>query len=384
MEIAEDKYVKKWLRERDVKKSSTEQYQRIMKKYTTYHQQTPTALIEEARKEQAEQPWLSERKINERLYDFYNHLKENKITSSKAYLTTVRSFYGHFEIQLPKMRIKNPAKEQQLSTDIPGKKEIGLALENTKQRYKAIILFMASTGLSMSDVLNLTITDFLTALNISSIDEIASLLGKKETELVGLWQGHRFKNGIPYITFNSPESTKNIIKYLLERKWVLKPDQYLFTNTWNNGNIAIRTFNNQFVAINDRCGFGKSGKHHYFTSHQLRRFFSTTLTEHRVPYLFVQWMTGHKLPSVPGAYNKPSLQALREEYLRVLPYITIREKVKVNLLTDDRLAEIEEKLLKEKKEKEDMKARLELLESLADKELDQVKKAKKDLPEPKK
>jgi len=132
---------------------------------------------------------------------------------------------------------------------------------------------MASTGLSMSDVLNFTIQDFLTALNITNVDEITSLSGKRETELIGLWQGRRFKNDISYITFNSPESTKNIIKYLLDRKWKLKSDQRLFTNTWNNGPIAIRTFNNQFVAINDRCGFGKSGKHHYFTSHQLRRFF---------------------------------------------------------------------------------------------------------------
>jgi integrase len=362
MEIAEDKYIKKWIRERDVKKSSTQQYMRVMKKYTTYHQQTPTKLIEEARKDQAEQPWLSDRKINDRLYDFYNHLKENKITSSKAYLTTVRSFYGHFEIQLPKMRIKNPAKDQQLSTDIPGKKEIRLALDNSKPRYQAIILFMASTGLSMSDVLNFTLKDFLTALNITSVDEITSLQDKKETELIGLWQGRRFKNDIPYITFNSPESTKTISKYLLSRKWELEEKQYLFTNTWNNGQIAVRTFNNQFVAINDKCGFGKSGKHHYFTSHQLRRFFSTTLTEHRVPYLFVQWMTGHKLPDVPGAYNKPSLKALREEYLRVLPYLTIREKVKTKLLTDERLQEYEDRDKQKDRIIEEMGKRLDALE----------------------
>lgn len=375
MEIAKDKYIKQWIQERDIKKSSIEQYMRIMKKYTTYHQQTPTTLIQEARKDQTEQPWLSDRKINERLYDFYNHLKENKISSSKAYLTTVRSFYGHFEIQLPKMRIKKPTKEQQLSTDIPGKKEIRLALENTKQRYQAIILFMASTGLSMSDVLNFTIQDFLTALNITNVDEITSLSGKRETELIGLWQGRRFKNDISYITFNSPESTKNIIKYLLDRKWKLKSDQRLFTNTWNNGPIAIRTFNNQFVAINDRCGFGKSGKHHYFTSHQLRRFFSTTLTEHRVPYLFVQWMTGHKLPSVPGAYNKPSLKALREEYLRVLPYLTIREKVKVNLLTDERIIEYEERDKQKDELIQDMMMRLDALERGKERK-DRLKKIK--------
>jgi len=70
MEIAKDKYIKQWIQERDIKKSSIEQYMRIMKKYTTYHQQTPTTLIQEARKDQTEQPWLSDRKINETIIRF--------------------------------------------------------------------------------------------------------------------------------------------------------------------------------------------------------------------------------------------------------------------------------------------------------------------------
>lgn len=54
-------------------------------------------------------------------------------------------------------------------------------------------------------------------------------------------------------------------------------------------------------------------------------------------------MLGHKLPPVQGAYNKPSPTALKQEYLRVLPYLTIKEKVETRIVTDKRLEEMEKR-----------------------------------------
>ena len=103
MEITEDKYIKQWLRQRDVKKSSTRQYLVVMNKYFQYHNLTPSQLIREAREDQTNIQWLSDHQINDRLYDFHDHLKENKVVSIKHYLSVIRNFYNHYEIQLPKM-----------------------------------------------------------------------------------------------------------------------------------------------------------------------------------------------------------------------------------------------------------------------------------------
>lgn len=77
----------------------------------------------------------------------------------------------------------------------------------------------------------------------------------------------------------------------------------------------------------------------------------------------------------PGASNKPSLKALREEYLRVLPYLTIREKVKVNLLTDERIIEYEERDKQKDELIQDMMMRLDALERGKERK-DRLKKIK--------
>ena len=76
-----------------------------------------------------------------------------------------------------------------------------------------------------SEVRHLTYNDFFNAIkdeiglrdsemfNFQVINE--KLKSKKDA--VGTWKINRYKTNIPYITFNSPESNKAIIKYILDR-----------------------------------------------------------------------------------------------------------------------------------------------------------------------
>ena len=92
-------------------------------------------------------------------------------------MTTVRTFYNQFEIQLPKQKNKSIKQDQKLE-DLPGKDDIIHALKFADLKYRAIILLMASSGLGESEICNLKFTDFLKSIktyinNTTDIDEIS-------------------------------------------------------------------------------------------------------------------------------------------------------------------------------------------------------------------
>lgn len=361
MDVGSDRYFKQWVRQRNVRSTTLKRYRIVITQYCTFHNLTPTELIQEARKEQIELPWLSDRNISNRLLDYYDSIEHQTDTTIRGKIAIIRGFYSHFEIALPKLKIKNRNKPRhETASDLPGRDAIRTALQNCNIKYQSIILFMASSGLSRADVIRITISDFLKAIKHPitgqiDIGEIDNILDKKDIELIGEWNGLRYKNNIPYITFSSPESTKSTLNYLKNMRKDIKQDQPLFNSPYTQGEMTNPAFENQFQKINRRSGFGWSGSHRYFTSHQLRRFFATTLTEHKVPHLFMEWMLGHKLPPVQGAYNKPSPTALKQEYLRVLPYLTFKEKVETRPITDEYVKKTDAKIkeLQEELKKQD-------------------------------
>ena len=350
MNVLNDPYFQQYIHSRNIKPGSIERYNIVLRQYTTFLNKTPTELIQEAREDQIDKPWISDRRITNYFYTYYQTIQDRKYNTVKGNLTFIRAFYSHFEIDTPKLKIPSTNSVQLLDSDLPGVDDIRYVLGNVSHKYQSIILLMCSSGLSRADVLKLDIEDLETALNQPvHIGETTTITDKNDHQLICTWQGSRIKNSIPYITFSSPETTRSIIDYLTNhRDGSTKPEDPLFTSTYGT-RLSIQAFMAQFKHINRKCNYPLVGSHHFFTSHQLRRFFSTVLTKHRVPYLFTEWMLGHRIPPVQGAYSKPSVEALKQEYIRVLPYLTIREKVKTRILTDERLSEMERRLAEQDK-----------------------------------
>jgi integrase len=336
MDISNDQYFKQWVRSRNIRKTTIQTYYENINKYCLFLDKTPTQLI------QINQPWMSDRRINQYLLDFQDHMKNYSFNYLKNTLTIVKFFYRHFEIQLPQLILKNQdSKTYENKSKIPNQDDIRLALKNCSIKYQSIILLMSSSGMGRGEIQELQVQDFINALDYKgNIGEINTILNHNDNDLIGTWNIHRKKNLNPMICFNSPESTRTIIEYLQKCRRNIKPDEPLFLSQRRN-KISDSAFESQFSFINDRSGFGWSGKHRFFTSHQLRRFFGTTLIKNRVPEIFAEWFLGHKIDPNKAAYFKEDSSALKQEYLRVLPYLVIKEKLKVNELTTDDKAEFE-------------------------------------------
>lgn len=361
----EDPHVKDFLNSRQIRQSTKRQYILRLTSYCKFTGKTPTQLIEEAEAEEDSHTRMKNRKIKRYFTEYINYLIEQKKSPNfiKSSMTTIRSFYNEYEIELPRNRAKTNKEKKIVTTDdIVGKEHILKTLEHCNLKYKAIILLMSSSGMGRSEIVNLKYNDFLNSISeyykppsneLFDIYKITEKLQENIQELIGTWQISRYKTKMPYITFSSPESMQVIIYYLLERfkknKPVTSADDWLFES--NGGQIKNSSFTDYFMRLNDTCDFGFISSQRFFTSHKLRKYFASTLNKKNIPELTTHWFLGHSIDSVTDAYFKLDVSALKEQYKSVVEDLSI-ENVIVREITTKEYDNILEELREEKKERE--------------------------------
>ncbi|NMC67325.1 MAG: hypothetical protein GYA61_03770 [Spirochaetales bacterium] len=101
----------------------------------------------------------------------------------------------------------------------------------------------------------------------------------------------------------------------------------------------------------------RSKKRYFFTSHMLRKLFTTTLYKAKVDELPINWMLGHKINPITESYFKADIKSLKQHYLKALNELSL-EKIKVKTVTtreydyiindsknkDEKIATLEKKL----------------------------------------
>lgn len=371
---------------RDLGESTKRTYLIRLTKYSKFTGLTPTELIEEAKTDQIENPWIKERRITEHLVSYKNYLQEkgSAFNTIKTDMATVKGFYHELDIETPRIRIKNREHKQRITTDdIVGKKHIKKALKHSNIKYRAIILLMSSSGMGSAEMRHLNWHHFLNA-----ISDYIHLVGKEQFDipyiteklresrnLILTWNIHRYKTGHPYTTFSTPEANLAILDYLDHRYAENKPIKKIEDPLFLSGNTRISRWSTQkyFVYLNDTCQFGRSGKNRFFTSHKLRKFFASTLNSNRVPEMFTKWLLGHNANQTVDRYVKPNIMALKEEYTRIIPHLSI-EMVEVKEVTtkeyDQLLKELRKRIEEQERTDEKVDKLEEMVKRLLEKQLD--------------
>lgn len=313
---------------------------------------TPTELIREALDEWYDHKHVSDQNLKKRLLKFIKYLRTkdslSKNTKRRVFLN-VKAFYAAFEIEFPKtVKMESEPLPELSIDDLPSKNDIKLAFENTpKILYKAILLFLTSTALSGIDVRHFTYQDFLhaireyyepskrDALDIELLSE--NLEGK---EIIPVWEGKRLKKPhIYYMTFNSPETTRYIIKHLQKN-----PPKSLDTPLFHYKQKIIKeiTWSKYFDRVNKRCKFPQITNEGYMCAHNLRRRFETWCIDAGVDFVQAERLMGHVLPKTNRSYIKLlRRESMKNAYLKALPALTVIDDVETRVLTDEKLAELE-------------------------------------------
>lgn len=324
--------IEQFVVERELQPSTARTYTNALSIYIEVTGKTLRELLDEAEDEEEKGVRWKKRKIKQHLIQYRNHLFQNYLKSSaKQYLTLVKTFYTHFEIELqplPKASEKNLKENPPIQfDDIPTRELLKDCCNACKPVLKAIILFMSSSGCARQETLNITIQDFIDATsdyhNGGSITQILSELDGQD-DIVPTFHIRRQKTNKYYYTFCSPEATKSIIQYLKSRVYYCESKGTSLTMEDGLFHINGRTFSRYFRNLNDMLSLGKKGNRNNFTSHMLRKYHATTLNN--LPYFKdseINFLQGRVPEKITGIYLQQDPKILREKYIQCLNHLQV-------------------------------------------------------------
>ena len=374
-DILDDQVFKNFLDNKNLNnidnKNTIIQYETRIRSYCNFTEKTATELVDEAVEEQDNGVKYSDRKVNKYLKDFIDKFtKEGKSENTiKAFYDTIKALYHDNDIELQKIEFTFNKDVQNPFEELPTKEHIRKAVKYCNLRDKAIILLQFSSGLGPAEVRNLTYGQFFIAIKeyityntneIFNIEEIYHQI-KNKYDIIGIWDSKRVVTDFDYLTFNSSESNKAIIDYLLERnnkKPITSFDEPLFLA--NGNKIGEHTLSAIYRRINKRACLGlRKEKRKFLTSNIPHKMFQRALLECDVEYLAIELMLGNKIDEIKYAYYKNSPQLLKKEYLKGLKKISLEE---VEIVTTDRYDNVILELKIEKEERIKLENRIKKLE----------------------
>ena len=306
---------------RNIKYSTLKSYRSAIAKYEFFHDMDMGSLMDEAIVEEDEGISLKNRKIKSRLLDFRSFLLDSglAISTVRTYFSRIKTFYRHFEIELPYL---NDIKfdEEYLSSyfDLPTRGDIRKVCSISSNAFRALVLFISSSGCAKAETLSLTVGDFVKASDDyhdgGSIDDVLNcLIGRRD--IVPAFYLKRIKTNKFYYAFCSPEASHHIVKYLISRKG-LSLDDRLFDFT--DSSLIY-----SFKKVNDKLDMGFVGRYRFFRSHALRKFHASNIG---LSADIVDELQGRGKTRVREAYIKTNPKRLKEIYMSAMHNVMIDDE----------------------------------------------------------
>lgn len=365
-DISMDSLVKEFFLAKNIRDSTKYHYIVRLRYYCNFIGKTPSQMIEEAEYEEEERLRMRKRKIRKYFLSWLDELKTKEYSRNtiSSFFTSVKTFYRFFEIELPQITIEIKKDNNKSFEKIPTKEDIKKALNHVNIKYKAIILLMCSSGMGSAEIRNLTYGNFIESIkeyykpikneqfDIAQITEV--LQGRRN--VIPTWKINRFKTGMPYITFSTPESLEALLVYMDSRH---RNQPFTSVNDWiflsDGKQMNGQVLTTYFRRLNDKAGFEKLKHSVFFHTHALRKFFGTTLHKKGIQRLNYDFMMGHKIDQIAEAYIKPNVDSLKLEYMQCLEDLSI-ESVKIRRIQSEEVKNIVNELNEKDNQIKQMKA----------------------------
>ena len=255
------------------------------------------AVEEDMRKSRREKQHI-DRKV---LRDFVKWLEKHDYSPKtiKAYVSAVQSYANYYGIHISTRYIRIP-EPIPISDKFPWTTDKVYEFVNliSNQTVRTIAVIIFQSGLSVSDVLNLT------------WGKIKDEFNRKIVPLC--LDVYRSKTKVHFMTFIGKWGF-NVLKEYLKGKRLLSDDK-LF-------DISQRLINYHFQVATKKW----IGEYRGFSPcrpHSLRVAFKTILSQAGAPYDIIEFFMGHKLPEHIRVYHSRTRDGWREIYAKYEPYLT--------------------------------------------------------------
>jgi integrase len=348
MEIADlrkEPIIIEWFQTANIKPRSVVSYIQGMRDFTEYTKKNPETLLEDAENEVRAGKLMRQRALKRQLVGFRQHLQnEGKAPMTiKNRMVGVKSFFETFDIEIPKLPRVGKAVTLEKNNDIPSKEDIQDVLKVADPLEKAIVLTGVSSGLAANEISNLKVKDFQKGYNPKT--GITTLKLRRE------------KTSFDFITFLSPEASRAILDYLdyrnrstnnprqidmLKKQKVYSDNDYLFIRRQvipeylDKPDENSRRLDTESITKVYRILSTKARKNtplnewSFIRSHNLRKYFNSTLLNAGADSFFTNFLMGHTLNETQAAYFRASPEKLKEIYFKFVPYLTIQKEADIS------------------------------------------------------
>jgi integrase len=264
------------------------------------------------------------------------YLVEKKVSrqSKNLIVATIKHACDMNDCLLNWKKIKKFTKTVKSGNEIAGRdrgystQEIQKILEFSDQRIRTAFLILASTGMRIGG---------LTELKIGDLEKIQDLYK------VSVYSGDKEN----YITFTTPEATKEINAYLEFRKRKgenITSDSYVIVKRLAESakgepfkGYSLRSVLQDTIEKTGLKTIGSKFKRKETPLlHAFRKFFTKQLMDSKVDKAIVELLLGHDI-GLTGRYYKPTEQDMLNEYLKAVPLLTISDEERLKFKLEERV-----------------------------------------------
>ena len=306
--------VQTWLK--NIGQSSRNVYLSALRRFCNWCGKNPHMLIIDRDHEIHSDDPLSRNKTRDMLLDFRQHLEKrgyapktiNSIDGAiRSFFTTIIGRSGM--INLRNYRNASISQNKDL---VPTIEELKKMLDVVSLEEKIRILFIAQTGMRVSDAVELKISDIRRELDLEKVPLAIRFVPKKDRDVIG--------ERVTFLGSDGVEMLKQYLRFREKRGETLSDASPLFLArskkrgkgmvpiTQQNFNETIRKAASKIGLINGDAKYGR------IRVHCLRKFFITQLTNHGVEDKIINFLTCHKISDVDAVYWNRRVDTLRRIY----------------------------------------------------------------------
>lgn len=347
-ELKNEVYIIDWLDGLNGSPNTMRNYLLAMQYFTEWSQKTPEELILDAEEEIKAGILPRKRTIKKHFIGFRKHLQDKGLasTSVKTNVNGVKSFYKHNDIEIPSLpKAGTKAVTLEENKAIPTKEDLRAVLKVCDPLERALLLVGASSGLSRGDIIKLKVKDFKNGYD-------------PKTEITTLTL-RRTKTKVDFITFLTPEASRAVNDYLNYRERDVKngeerrrptvekqkvysienflfigrsiPNSYLKTRDDRTRQIKENSLLQIYFNISEKAQKSTSKGHwNLIRSHNIRKFFNTTLKSAGCDNFHVEFWMGHQIDSSQLPYFLGNPEQEKELYSKYVPYLTIEKALDIS------------------------------------------------------
>lgn len=302
--------VETWLK--TVSRSSRPLYLNALRKFCEFSGKTPGELISTRDSETKSDDHNYRTGIRDLILDFRTYMSKEGY-AHKTINATDGAVRGFFTANLGKVGMVNVKnyRDAQVSMKkdlIPTLEELKKILDVSNLEEKFRVIFLAQTGMRISDALSLKVGDIQRELDLENIPMGIEYLPEKEKETVGM--------RLTFLASDGVKVMKDYLEWRKKRGENVTLESPLFASRIHRGKGALskEKYNKMLKSIAKRAGLNGDWKYGMLRAHSFRKFFVTQLTNHGVEDKVVNFFIGHKIPEVDRMYWSRKTEDLRKIY----------------------------------------------------------------------